>query len=152
MRKGVLLGTCFGIIVLFVDYFGDGELIGWAIAGDHVRKRIAVVMIMCYFVALPFTLFFAMFSLFSALWYGGLDALRHYLLRLLAVWLGYMPRRCAHFLEYCSKLVFLRRVGGGYIFIHRMLLEHLAAMWEGEDKERGQGASIRSSSAIAAPT
>ena len=88
----------------------------------------------------------------GGLWYGGLDALRHYLLRLIAVWLGYMPRRYAHFLEHCSKLVFLRSVGGGYIFIHRMLLEHFAAMWEGEEKERGHSASVGSGSAVAAPT
>jgi hypothetical protein len=26
------------------------------------------------------------------------------------------------------KLIFLKRIGGGYIFIHRMLLEHFVAM------------------------
>jgi hypothetical protein len=33
------------------------------------------------------------------------------------------------FLDYAAKdLNFLQKVGGGYIFIHRMLLEHFAAM------------------------
>jgi hypothetical protein len=48
-----------------------------------------------------------------------------------------MPWRYERFLEYCSKLVFIRRVGGGYIFIHRMLLEHFAAVWEGERSKEG---------------
>lgn len=89
---------------------------------------------------LPFLVTMITISLFGGLWYGGLDVLRHYLLRLIAVWLGYMPRRYAHFLEHCSKLVFLQNVGGGYIFIHRMLLEHFAVMWEGErgDKEKAR--------------
>ena len=62
MLKGVLLGACFGIIVLFVDYFGDGELIGWAIAGDHVIKKIAFLMLMSIFIALPLGLFFGGFA------------------------------------------------------------------------------------------
>ena len=30
------------------------------------------------------------------------------------------------FLDYCAKLILLKKVGGGYIFIHRMLLEYFA--------------------------
>ncbi len=43
------------------------------------------------------------------------------------------------FLDYCTDLIFLRRVGGGYIFIHRLLMEHFAAM----DKEEESGQRIR---------
>jgi hypothetical protein len=32
------------------------------------------------------------------------------------------------FLDYATERIFLRRVGEGYIFIHRMLMEHFAAM------------------------
>lgn len=28
----------------------------------------------------------------------------------------------------CVDLIFLRRVGGGYIFVHRLLMEHFAEM------------------------
>ena len=40
------------------------------------------------------------------------------------------------FLDYAVKLVFLRKVGGGYIFIHRLLLEHFAAMKTDDDEEK----------------
>ncbi|MDJ0904037.1 MAG: hypothetical protein QNJ55_35140 [Xenococcus sp. MO_188.B8] len=32
----------------------------------------------------------------------------------------------ARFLDYASDRIFLQKVGGGYIFIHRLLLEHFA--------------------------
>jgi DNA polymerase III delta prime subunit len=65
-----------------------------------------------------------------ALWYGGLDVINHYILRSLLVIRRDTPPRYADFLDYGVKLVFLQRVGGGYIFIHRLLLEHFAAMAE----------------------
>ena len=30
---------------------------------------------------------------------------------------------------HCVDLIFLRRVGGGYIFVHRLLMEHFAEMY-----------------------
>lgn len=63
------------------------------------------------------------------LWYGGTDALQHYLLRLLLWRSGAMPWRYADFLDYAAEeLHILQKVGGGYMFIHRYLLEHFAAM------------------------
>jgi hypothetical protein len=32
------------------------------------------------------------------------------------------------FLDHCARLILLKKVGGGYIFIHRMLLEYFAEM------------------------
>jgi TIR domain len=64
---------------------------------------------------------------------------------------GYMPRRLHRFLDHCTKLVFLRKVGGGYIFIHRLLLEHFAAMWEGREEKKGARALL-SSGAVVAPS
>ncbi len=60
--------------------------------------------------------------------YGGLDVIKHYTLRLILWWKGYAPLNYVRFLDYATKLIFLRKVGGGYIFIHRMLMEHFAAM------------------------
>ncbi|HEX6373076.1 MAG TPA: NACHT domain-containing protein [Longimicrobium sp.] len=61
------------------------------------------------------------------LWFGGLDLVLHGTLRLLLVLSGAMPWRVHRFLRYSVSLVFLRRAGNGYIFIHRLLLEHFAA-------------------------
>lgn len=67
---------------------------------------------------------------------SGGDALtKHSLLRLSWWWQGYIPWNYARFLDYCHDHLFLRKVGGGYIFIHRMLMEHFANMTN-EDIER----------------
>lgn len=61
------------------------------------------------------------------LWFGGLDLVLHGTLRLLLALSGATPLRLHRFLRYSVSLVFLRRAGNGYIFIHRLLLEHFAA-------------------------
>lgn len=43
-----------------------------------------------------------------------------------------IPWKLVTFLDYCVDLIFLRRVGGGYIFVHRLLMEHFAAMYTEE--------------------
>jgi len=41
---------------------------------------------------------------------------------------GYTPFSFIKFLDHCAKLILLKKVGGGYIFIHRMLLEYFAEL------------------------
>ena len=54
--------------------------------------------------------------------------IKHYALRLI-LWLnGYTPFKFITFLDHCAKLILLKKVGGGYIFIHRMLLEYFAEL------------------------
>jgi hypothetical protein len=62
----------------------------------------------------------------GALWYGGLDIIQHYTLRLILWYRGHIPRDCTRFLDYATERIFVRKVGGGYIFIHRLLLEYFA--------------------------
>jgi hypothetical protein len=52
--------------------------------------------------------------------------LRHQVLRQLLVHNGCAPRDYVAFLDYTTRLILLRRRGGGYEFVHRMLLEHFA--------------------------
>ena len=59
---------------------------------------------------------------------GGSACLRHFSLRLILYRIGYIPWNYARFLDYATERLFLQKVGGGYIFIHRMLLEHFAQM------------------------
>jgi hypothetical protein len=57
---------------------------------------------------------------------GGSAVIKHYALRLI-LWLkGYTPLNFIAFLDQCGQLILLKKVGGGYIFIHRMLLEYFA--------------------------
>ena len=39
-----------------------------------------------------------------------------------------MPWNYAAFLDYAVEKTFLRRVGGGYVFLHRLLLEYFAEL------------------------
>jgi hypothetical protein len=61
---------------------------------------------------------------------SGLVCIQHFTLRLILWWDGYIPWNYARFLDYASERIFLQKVGGGYIFIHRLLLEHFAQMGE----------------------
>jgi hypothetical protein len=65
-------------------------------------------------------------GLLTFLWYGGLDVIQHYILRLI-LWInGNTSFNYVRFLDYASERIFLRKVGGGYIFVHRLLMEHFA--------------------------
>jgi eukaryotic-like serine/threonine-protein kinase len=54
--------------------------------------------------------------------------IKHYALRLILWRNGYTPFNFIKFLDQCDKLILLKKVGGGYIFIHRMLLDYFAEM------------------------
>jgi len=61
-----------------------------------------------------------------SLHYGGQACMSHLALRI-ALWReGVMPLNYVGFLDYATERIFLRRVGGGYIFIHRLVQEHFA--------------------------
>ena len=57
---------------------------------------------------------------------GGLAIWRHYLIRLLLARSHAFPWRAPQFLENATARILLRRVGGGYSFPHRLLLEYFA--------------------------
>ncbi len=65
-------------------------------------------------------------ALLGGLFYGGMACLQHLLLRSLLVREDHTPRQYIDFLDYATQHLFLRKVGGGYIFIHRLLLEYFA--------------------------
>ena len=56
----------------------------------------------------------------------GKTCIRHLTLRLILYIKNYVPWNYARFLEYAKERIFLQKVGGGYKFVHRMLLEHFA--------------------------
>ncbi len=63
--------------------------------------------------------------LLGGLLFGGSAYLRHVILRMLLWRSGSTPRAWEYerFLDYAAERALLRKVGGGYIFIHRMLME-----------------------------
>jgi hypothetical protein len=62
--------------------------------------------------------------------YGGRTCLQHLVLRLSLRYYDCMPLRYVDFLNYSAERLFLRRVGGGYIFIHRLLQEYFASQYQ----------------------
>jgi hypothetical protein len=88
------------------------------------------------FFALPFALFFGpakalifelFFGLAGGLVFGGHACLQHLVVRVLLAARGVAPLHYIRFLDDMTERLLLRRVGGGCIFIHRLLLEHFAA-------------------------
>ncbi|GAB4386557.1 MAG: hypothetical protein Kow00121_53410 [Elainellaceae cyanobacterium] len=59
---------------------------------------------------------------------GGQACFKHLMLRLVLWRSGYLPWNYSRFLNHVANRVFLQKVGGGYIFLHRLLLEHFAQM------------------------
>ncbi len=58
--------------------------------------------------------------------YGGGHIVKHYTLRFLLWRNGHLPWQYSRFLDYAAQCIFLRRVGGGYIFIHQLLQAYFA--------------------------
>ena len=114
-KKGFFLGFIGGII--------GGIVAGYTIGHSaHFIQFLSVILVRGIGFGLSAGFIFG-------LWFGGMTLLRHYVLRALIYFKTYGPWDYAHFLDYCvEELQFLQHVGGGYIFIHRMLLEHFAEM------------------------
>jgi hypothetical protein len=100
-----------GVVELF---FGLFFVLVIGLAGA-LGGRLAVVLILGLLFGAP-----------AGLRYGGSAAICHSLLRD-ALWRsGDAPRNYAEFLRYTSARHLTRQVGGGFVFRHRMLMEHFA--------------------------
>lgn len=112
-----------------IEFSIRNAVVGGLIFGISVGLSLWLIDRMSYglMLILSFGLFF---GLMGALWYGGLDVIQHYTLRLILVIQGHTPANYARFLDYAVDRIFLQKVGGGYRFIHRLLLEHFAEMGE----------------------
>jgi transcriptional regulator with XRE-family HTH domain len=70
------------------------------------------------------------FAMIGGLFFGGATCIQHFVLRGF-LWLsGSIPPDYVGFLDYAVERILLRRVGGGYIFIHRLLLDYFVATRE----------------------
>jgi hypothetical protein len=81
--------------------------------------------------------------------YGGRTCLQHLFLRLGLRFNGSAPWQYVDFLDYAAERIFLRKVGGGYSFIHRLLQDHFAARYaepgnDAHPETAGQGQSAPS--------
>jgi eukaryotic-like serine/threonine-protein kinase len=74
--------------------------------------------------------FTGLFGLPFGLFVGLGSVIKHIILRGLLWCKGVAPRRFDKFLYYAKDRRFMRQVGGGFIFIHRYILEYFAAQWD----------------------
>jgi eukaryotic-like serine/threonine-protein kinase len=122
LRNGAYAGLITGVIIgtlggLFGNYYGN---LLYALSGGVIASLDGGLMggIMSGLAG----------GLIVAFWYGWFDVLKHYTLRPILYLQGWIPLFLSQFLDYTVDRVFLQRVGGGYIFIHRLLQEHFAEM------------------------
>jgi len=65
---------------------------------------------------------------FFGLLNGWIACIKHVLLCIFLWRARVLPWNCANFLDYAAERILLRKVGGGYIFVHRLLLEYFASL------------------------
>lgn len=68
---------------------------------------------------------------------GGYFLLDHYLTRVFLWRRNRMPWDYMQFLDTAAERILLRKVGAGYMFVHRMLLEYFADRWSGDREAAG---------------
>lgn len=64
--------------------------------------------------------------------YGGLAVQQHYLLRFMLAQERVLPLKLQEFLDFADSLILMRRIGGGYTFIHKSLQEYFAEQVEND--------------------
>lgn len=81
----------------------------------------------------------AFLGLVCALTFGGHPCLQHLILRWFLWRNGNAPFHYVHFLDFAVERILLYRVGGGYAFIHRTLLEYFASKYSAAAKNQTNG-------------
>ncbi len=138
-------GLLFGTLVGLVGGLTTDQVLTRASPNEGIRRsfRNALVSLLIgqlffgLLVGLPhglpdglrYGLLFGTFAgLLVALRKGGFAVIQHYVLRVLLWRNCYAPLNYVQFLDHAAERVFLRKVGGGYIFTHRLLMEYFATL------------------------
>jgi hypothetical protein len=109
------------LFIVFTDKFIINEL------SDLIELIESIIEYIAYKPMIPLKLVLIP-VLIASLLGGGNAFMQHFILRCSIYRKRYAPWNYASFLDYASERLFLQKVGGGYIFVHRMLLEHFAEM------------------------
>lgn len=118
-RKIALISSL--IFLLFFGLFFS--LVYFLIFGLIIKMDSVWILLTGFTVGLPLGLLFGLL-------FGGIACIKHCILRLLLYHDKSIPWNYGRFLNYCTDLLFLQRVGGRYRFVHKLLQEHFAKMSE----------------------
>ena len=113
LSNGLILGLVSAAIIGLASFLIPGLI--WRLNGLRYGPSIGLVMI-------PST------GLLVGLLNGGLVYLRHYTLRFLLWREGSIPWRLPQLLDEAARHILLRKIGGGYVFIHRLFLDYMASL------------------------
>jgi DNA polymerase III delta prime subunit len=120
---GLVFGLVGGLVFGLVSVLVFGLFFGLAGVLSYGLVRVLVGGMLCGFVG----------GMFGGL-VGGHAVIQHYALRLVLSLNNHVPLNYVRFLDHAAERILLRKVGGGYIFVHRMLLEYFASLEE--EKQR----------------
>lgn len=140
LRNSLLLGLISGIVIAGVGIvtLGLSEVLGYwlslwltdgFVGGLSAGMNYWLSNEWSYALNLGLSYFWSFFVAVGILvWIimGGLSVWRHYLIRFLLCSAHTFPLNASHFLDDATARILLRRLGGGYCFTHRLLLDFLA--------------------------
>ena len=138
---GLIFGLRFGLSFGLGSGLGNGEIAQRTVPNQGIRTSLRNGL----FIGLSFELIVGLrfglssgliagrsfgrsFGLIPGLKYGGTACIQHFSLRQLLHRKDRIPWNYAKFLDFTSDRLLMKKVGGGYVFFHRMLLEHFARM------------------------
>ena len=123
-RQAVVVGLLSGVFITLALGLAAG-LAGGLIFGliDGPAGGLVFGLILGTGLGAAFGLFGGCFAGLKA---GGGAFIKHFVLRLWLIRSGSIPLNYVKFLDFAADRMLLRKVGGGYMFIHRMLLEWFA--------------------------
>ena len=147
--SGLIFGLIFGLVFGLSSGLGGTEIEQRAVPNQGIQSSRKNCLIVGLGTGLIFGLFYGLkvglrdglfygliFGLFYGLIaglvlglkYGGVACIQHFNLRQMLHQKGCIPWNYAKFLDFASDRLLMKKVGGGYVFFHRMLLEHFAQM------------------------
>jgi hypothetical protein len=117
-----------GLAIVVVNVLGNGSItrILWGAEGLPSGSLRGSDLFLALGIFLSVVLL-PVLGVIGALTYGGYASISHLALRLVLWQSGAMPWNYARFLDYAVERALLHKVGNGYIFIHRLLMEHFAS-------------------------
>ncbi len=146
LLTGLFLGMAFGLLgglslwLLFGMLSGmiSGEIVARTFPNEGIHRSARSALFFGMFSGLLVWLLAGMpigplFGLSTGLLYGGLACIQHLVLRIMLWRNGSVPLHYVRFLDCAADRIFLRKVGGGYIFVHRLLLEYFASLEPDEE-------------------
>ena len=137
----IIFGGIIGLIGFFVSGITGKTIEEKTIPNQAIRKSIVASIIIGLICMLCIGLWGSLnpiaifqddaFDLYTFIYAGlfvggGMACLQHLILRIFLYRQNFIPWNYARFLNYATERNFLQKVGGGYIFVHRMLMEHFA--------------------------